>query len=78
MWLGCEWRHAQKRWAGVLGDFWKKQLDEIRLWERPVGIWSWTGRVQFVAYGMRRAFVGPDGTVSIGKIVSLSLLVSKD
>ena len=29
MWLGCEWRHARKRWAGILGDFEKKQLIEM-------------------------------------------------
>ena len=58
---------------GNFGDFWKKQLAEIRSWARPVEIWSWTRRVQFVGYGMRRAFVGLDGTVSIVKIVSLSL-----
>ena len=23
--LGCEWRHVRKRWAGILGDFEKKQ-----------------------------------------------------
>ena len=42
--------------------------------------WSWTRRVPFVAHGTRRAFVASDGTVSIVKIVSLSLslLVSKD
>ena len=22
--LGCEWRHARKRWAGNFGDFWKR------------------------------------------------------
>ena len=75
MGLGSEWRHAWKRWVGNFGDFWKKQLVEI---------WSWTKRVQFVAYGMRRAFIGSEETVSIIKIVSLSLslslslLVSKD
>ena len=34
--------------------FWKKkQLVEIQLCARPLEIWSWTRRVQFVAYGMR-------------------------
>ena len=41
--LGCEWRHARKRWAGILGDFEKKQLVEI---------WSWTRRDQL---GLRDA-----------------------
>ena len=36
------------------------------------------GELIFENYGMRRAFVGSDGTVSIVKIVSLSLLVSKN
>ena len=77
----------RKRWAGHYGDFWKKQLVEVQTWASPVGstgcatrllgqpveIWSWTRRVQFVAYGMRRAFVGSDGTVSIVKIVCVSL-----
>ena len=70
--LGCEWRHARKRRAGNFGDFWKKQLVEIRTWTKWVEIWSWARPVQFVVYGMRRAFVGSDGTVSIVKIVSLS------
>ena len=75
---GCKWRHSRKRWAETFGDFWKNQLVEIRRWAIPVEIWSWTRRVQFVAYGMRRAFVGSDVSVSIVKIVCLSLLVSKD
>ena len=29
MGLGCEWRHARKRWAGILRDFEKKELVEI-------------------------------------------------
>ena len=65
--LGCEWRHARKRWVENFGDFEKKQWVEIRNWARPVEIWSWMRRVQFVAYGMRHAFVGSDGTVSIVK-----------
>ena len=40
--LGCERRHARKWWAGILGDFEKKQLVEI---------WSWTRRVQFGSTG---------------------------
>ena len=61
-------------WQGFLVILKKKpQLVEIRSWARPVEIWSWTRRVQFVAYGMPRAFVGSDGTVSIVKIVCLSL-----
>ena len=50
--LGWEWRHARKWWAGILGDFWKKQLVEIRCWARPVEIWSWTRRVHL---GLRDA-----------------------
>ena len=49
--------------AGILGYFEKKQLVEIR---------SWARRIQLVANGMSRVFVGSDGTVSIVKIVSLS------
>ena len=37
--LGCEWRHARKRWAGNFGDFLKKQLVDICLWTRPVQLW---------------------------------------
>ena len=75
--LGWEWRLSRKRWAAIIGDFEKKQLVEIRSWARPVEIWSWTRQVQFVAYGIRHAFAGSDGTVSIEKF-SLSLLVSKN
>ena len=64
MWQGCEWRHARKWWAGNFGDFWKKtQLVEI---------WTLARAVQLGLHGMRRPFVGSDGTVSIVKIVSLS------
>ena len=72
MGLGCEWRHARKRWAGNFGDFEKKQLVEIRTWARPVQLWA-TG-CAFVeslswdlnlgegspaeGYGMRGGFVG--------------------
>ena len=38
--LVCEWCHAQKRWAGNFGDFWKKQLVEIRTWAWRVELWS--------------------------------------
>ena len=33
--LGCEWRHAWKRWGEIFGDF-EKELVEIRLWAGPV------------------------------------------
>ena len=51
----------------------KKQLVDIRRWSKRVEIWSWMKPVQFVAYGMRRAFVGSYGTVSIIKNVCVSL-----
>ena len=44
--------------------------------QQLVEIWSWTRRVQW-GYGMRRAFVGSDGTVRIVKIVCLSPRVEK-
>ena len=45
----CEWRHARKRGTANLGNFWKKQLVEIRTWARSV---------QFVGYGMRARLLG--------------------
>ena len=69
---GCEWRHARRQWAENFGDFWKKQLVEIRSWARLVDFWAQARPGQFVAYGMHRAFVGSDGTVSRVKIVSPS------
>ena len=64
MWLGCEWRHAWKLWAGNFGDFWKNMLVEIWLWARPVQlgatgcavrllgqlveIWLWAGQSSWV------------------------------
>ena len=59
---GCEWRYARQRWAGILGYFEKKQ---------SVDIWTKTSP------GGAPHVVGSDGTVSIAKIVSLSLLVLK-
>ena len=44
--LRYEWSHARKRWAGILGDFEKKQFVEIRSWARLVEIWTWTRRVE--------------------------------
>ena len=111
---GCEWRHARKWWAGILGDFekkavsWDLTLDEASWdsdlcesswvygmcravvgsvsWDPTLGETRWDlkqgGANWFLslgvaspvgAYGMRRAFVGSDATVSIVKIVSLSL-----
>ena len=80
MWMGREWRHAQKGGAGNFGDFWKKQLVEIWRWTKWVEIWRWTKRVEIrtwarpVQLGLRDAphVVGSDGTVGIVKIVSLS------
>ena len=37
MGLGCEWRHARKRWAGILGDFEKKAVS----WDLSLGEASW-------------------------------------
>ena len=47
--LGCEWRHARKRWAGNFGDFWKKQLVEI---------WTWAKAVQLGATGCAARLLG--------------------
>ena len=71
--LGCEWRHARKRWAENFSDFWEKQLVEVWLWARRVEILTLGEVSPAGGYGMRRTFVGSDGTVSIVKIVSLSL-----
>ena len=71
----CEWRHAWKRWAVILGYFEKS------------GYWRFeTGRSELkfeprrdqLGLGGAPRVVGSDGTVSIVKIVSLSLLVSKN
>ena len=81
MWLGCEWRHARERGSGNLGDFGKSskfrfEPDEVS-WDLSLGEASGDSNLgdasQVGAYGMRRSFVGSDGTVSIVKIVSLSL-----
>ena len=46
--LGCEWRHARKRWAEIFDDFEKAVSWDFTLGEgSPVG-----------GYGMRSAFVG--------------------
>ena len=54
----------------ILGDFWKKQLVEIRTWAKRVDFWASARPGQL---GLRDAprVVGSDGTVSIVKIVSL-------
>ena len=75
---GCEWCHARKRWTGILGYFWKKELAEIWDWTKQVGIQIWVRLVQLFAVGCvricwvseLRADAGQ--TVSIVKIVSLS------
>ena len=90
MWLGYEWCHARKRWAGILGDFEKKKLVEICRWTRQVEIRTWAGPVEIWTWGswdlkqddanpvcgLRDAFVGSDGTVSIVKIVCVCLSLS--
>ena len=38
MGLGCEWRHAPKRWAENLVIM-KKKFVKIRLWVGPVQLW---------------------------------------
>ena len=86
MGLRCEWRHAQKKGAGIFGDFWKKQLVES---------WTWAKAVQLGATGCAARLLGQlvpiltpgspargwlkndVGTVSIVKIVSLSPHVEK-
>ena len=92
MGLRCEWRHARKRWAGNFDDFWKKQWVEIWTgihrafvvsvsWDSTLNEASWDlylGQSSPAGdYGMHRAFVGSDGTVSIVKIVSLSPRVER-
>ena len=58
MWLGCEWLYARKRWAGILGDFEKKQLVEIWHRTKRVEIRTWAKPVQFVDYGMCARLLG--------------------
>ena len=75
--LGCEWRHVRKWWAENFGDFWKKAVS----WDLKLGEMSWFLSLgegsPAEAYGMRRAFVGSDGTVSIIKTVSLCPRIEK-
>ena len=66
--LRCGWCHARKRWGRNFGDFEKKELIEI--------LTLGEGRLAG-GYGMRPAFFGSDGAVSIVKIVSLSPRVEK-
>ena len=49
--LGCEWRHARKQWAGILGDFEKKAVG----WDLSLGEASW-----FLSLG-EASPVGPTG-----------------
>ena len=58
MWLGCEWRHARKWWAGNFGDFWKKQLAEIWRWTRLVEIRTWARPVQLWSTGCAASLLG--------------------
>ena len=82
MGLGCEWRHAWKWWAGILGDFekkavsWDLTLDEAS-WDPTLGEAS--GDILTLGQAVQLGSWLKDdvGTVSIVKIVCLSLLVSK-
>ena len=84
MLLGCEWSHARKRWAGNFGDFWKKQLVEIWTWARPVQLGTTGCAVRllgqlveiWLASSAEELTVGDVGTVSIVKIVCVSLSLS--
>ena len=67
MGLGCEWRHARKRWTENLVIL-KKDVS----WDPTRGRASLAG-----GYGMRSAFIGSDNAISIVKIVSLSPRVKK-
>ena len=67
MGLGCYWRYAQKRWAGILGDFEKKKLVEIclwaklveiRLWVRSLEIRTWARPVQLFSTGCTAHLLG--------------------
>ena len=71
--LGCEWRHARKRWAGEFGDFekdvsWDLTLGEAspaggygiaaRLLGHLVEIWLWARPVQLGATGCAARLLG--------------------
>ena len=64
--LGCERRHARKRWAENLVILKKSLLRSDSGPTSPSGV-----------YGMRSVFVGSGSTVSIVKIVCLSPRVEK-
>ena len=79
---GCEWRHARKRWVGILRYFEKKHLVEIWDWTKRVGIRIWARPVQLFAAGCTRVCwvsglrADAGRTVSIVKIVCVSLSLS--
>ena len=56
--LGYEWRHARKRWSGILGDFEKKSIN----WDLSLGEASSDSDLgeasPVMVYRMHRAFVG--------------------
>ena len=63
--LGCEWRHARKRWAGNFGDFWKKELVEI---------WTWAMVVQLGATGCAARLLGQLVEIlTLGRAVQLGV-----
>ena len=67
--LGCEWRHARKRWAGILDDFEKKAVS----WDLTLDEASWfLSRARPVQLELQDTphVVGSDGIVGIIKIVS--------
>ena len=55
MWLGCQWRHARKWWAGNLGDFLKKSSElrietgrgESSLWATGCARVCWVSELRF-------------------------------
>ena len=86
-WTGVWMTSCQKAMGWEFWRFLKKAINwDLTMaeasWDLSLGEASWflsLGDASPVgAYGMRRAFVGSEGTVSIVKIVCLSLLVSKD
>ena len=68
---GCEWSHAQKRWAGILSDF-----EKAVSWDLNFDGASWDSNLveasPVVCCGVWARVFGSDETVSIIKIVSLS------
>ena len=59
-WLGCEWRHAWKRWAENFGNFLKKVLSWDLTLDEASRFLKWGVARPVWAYGMRCAFVGSD------------------